>query len=103
MDRTPRDRTVARERTDVQIRVEHDPDADAVYVAFAPADAIRSRRARTLRLDRRRFIDVDADGAPLGVEFLDASDGVDVTDVPRSEVVAAALRRRHITVLSPAA
>jgi uncharacterized protein YuzE len=84
------------------LRIEHDPEADAVYVPFAPSGTIRAQRARTRRLDRRRFVDETADGTVLGVEILAVSEGADLTGLPRADEIAAALRRHGLKVLTPA-
>ena len=58
--------------------IQYDSEADVLYVRLAPGGAV----ARTVELDVARLIDYSADGAVVGLEFLDASDGIDLTDVP---------------------
>ena len=72
--------------------LEYDPDADAAYVRVAgsiPDGAV----ARTENVSRgpyyTRGIDYDAEGRILGYEFLNVSRGVDLTDLPHREELAA--------------
>jgi len=64
------------------IPVTYDPEADAVYVRLidSPVDQTRP-------LDDLRLIDYSADGAVVGVEFLEASEGIDLSDVPHSHKI----------------
>ena len=66
-------------------RLEHDREADAVYVYLGEDRAV----ARTVRLagDTIRTVDYDAEGAPVGVEFLEASGGLDLGGVPEAEAI----------------
>ncbi|MCY3920259.1 MAG: DUF2283 domain-containing protein [Chloroflexi bacterium] len=71
--------------------VSYDATVDALYISFrrrADGDV-----ARTAHLDARRLIDYDADGRPLGAEFLDASAGIDLDGIPEAETVHATLGR----------
>lgn len=70
--------------------IRFDPDADALYVAFA--DRRAGDVARTEELGDGRQVDYDASGAILGVEFLFVSQGLNLTGVPRADEVAAAIR-----------
>ena len=76
-------------------RVEHDPEADAVYVRLSDRPY-----ARTEELDDYRNIDYDADGCAIGVEFLYVSKGVDLSEVPQAAAVAEALKRLPVKVLA---
>jgi uncharacterized protein YuzE len=71
----------------------HDREADALYVRLREGPA-----ARTEELDDFRNVDYDADGRPIGIEFLAASRGVDLRDVPEAAIVAAALRGLPVSV-----
>jgi len=62
--------------TDLQ--VEYDADADVLYVRLVPDATV----ARSHSLDDTRLIDYSEDGAVVGVEFIDASGGVELQDVP---------------------
>ncbi len=56
----------------------YDADADALYVALI--DGVASASQKTL--DDLRIIDYSEDGAVVGVEFICASGGIDLHDVP---------------------
>ena len=47
------------------------PDADAAYIQVRPGTI-----QRTHEVDDATFVDVDADGKPLNIQFLYVSDGV---------------------------
>ncbi|MGD9572385.1 MAG: DUF2283 domain-containing protein [Thermoleophilia bacterium] len=72
------------------LRVEYDPAVDAVTIDFPGFGAGAS--ARTVRLDRDRTLDYDADGRLVSVELLKVSHGVSLDDLPEAEVVRDALR-----------
>ena len=61
-----------------EVSVEYDPEADVLYVRLAP----HARVAKTHPLDDMRLIDYSEDGAVVGIEFIDASEGVELSDVP---------------------
>jgi DNA-binding XRE family transcriptional regulator len=87
-----------REIVDGEYRATHDPEADAVAVRW-PGAAYRL----TASLDGDDFsvarnVDLGADGAPIGVEFLNVSRGVDLRGVPRAEKVADLLGRLGVPV-----
>jgi addiction module HigA family antidote len=69
--------------------IHYDPEIDALYVDLA------ERRdgdvERTIELDPRRLVDYDATGDALGVEFLWASEGLDLAGVPHAEAIRRAL------------
>lgn len=54
-----------------------DRKAGAAYVRLAEGHV-----ARTKELDHARNMDYDATGEVLGIEFLDVSHGVDLSDLP---------------------
>ena len=58
--------------------VEYDPVTDVLYVRLRPVQPV----ARTHALDDLRLIDYSADGGVVGLEFIDASSGIDLRDVP---------------------
>jgi uncharacterized protein YuzE len=68
--------------------------ADAVYVYLGEGDVSRSRI-----LDDRRIIDLAEDGHVLGIEFLDASDGLDLRDTPFKQEVGTLVREFKFPVL----
>ena len=57
--------------------VSYDTDADVLYVRLSPAKV-----ASTQTLDDLRLIDVSSEGVVVGIEFIDASGGIDLRDVP---------------------
>lgn len=71
----------------------YDEQADAVYVQFR-----RSTVTRTEELSDSVAVDYDAEGRPLGVEFLNVSFGIDLDQVPRRAQVAKLLEERHFKV-----
>ena len=56
----------------------YDADADILYVRLLDDEAV----ARQTYLDDVRIIDHSADGSVIGVEFVGASDGIELGDVP---------------------
>jgi uncharacterized protein YuzE len=77
--------------------VSYDRAADAAYIGFT-----RDAAVRQVQLDDGRVLDYAADGTLVGVEILSPSRGVDLTGIPRSSEVAAALDRLGFLVRSPA-
>jgi len=67
--------------------VQYDAEADALYVKLIDLPV-----ARTHALDDLRLIDYSEDGGVVGVEFLDASHGVDLRDVPFSNRIDKLIR-----------
>jgi uncharacterized protein YuzE len=57
--------------------------ADALYVQLQEADV-----EKTVPLDDLRIIDYASDGSVVGVEFLDASTGLDLRGLPKGDQVA---------------
>lgn len=62
--------------------VTYDQETDILYVRLQVGESTKQTF-----LDDARIIDRSADGAILGVEFLGASDGVDLVDVPFAQTV----------------
>ena len=71
--------------------VRYDSTVDALYVSLRPRKP--GDVARTDHPNEQRHIDYGADNAPLGVEFLDASEGIDLRNIPDAEAIAAALQK----------
>lgn len=67
------------------LKVDYDQEADVLYVRLSADETV----ARTHALDDMRLIDYSADGGVIGVEFIDASLGVDLTDIPFAHKVEA--------------
>lgn len=63
-------------------QVTYDAEADVLYVRLREGDV-----ARQTFLDDLRIIDKSEDGAVIGIEFVGASDGVDLHDVPFARTV----------------
>lgn len=61
----------------------YDADADVLYVKLLDERTV----SRQTVLDDLRIIDLTDDGSVVGVEFIDASGGVDLADVPFAEQV----------------
>lgn len=77
------------------LRIEHDEQANALYVYLRDAPYAYGRS-----LDDARHIDYSADGSPIGVEFLNVSKGVNVDDVPERAAITRALEDRQIKVFA---
>ena len=63
-------------------RVTYDAEADALYVQLRDGSV-----ARQVFIDDARILDYSEDGAIAGVEFVCASEGIDLSDVPFSRTV----------------
>ena len=61
----------------------YDPEGDVLYVALRPHPG----RSYARDVDEQRFIMVDENGEPIAVEFLDASEGIDLTDIPEADAI----------------
>ena len=66
--------------------VSFDADADVLYVELQ-----RGSATRTVSVDDLRLIDYSADGAVIGVEFIGASGGVDLRDLPFRQTIEKAI------------
>lgn len=77
------------------MQLTYDEIADAVYVYFNQADI-----ARTEELTEGRAVDYDHDGVPVGVEFLDVSEGIDLSRVPRADEIARLLEEYPFPVFA---
>jgi uncharacterized protein YuzE len=75
--------------------IEHDREADALYVSLNDEPYAYGED-----LDLRRRIDYAEDGTPVGVELLYPSLGVDLSDLPRADEIAEALRAHDVRVLA---
>jgi uncharacterized protein YuzE len=47
------------------MKVDYDPQADAMYIQLKEGEIVD-----TLEVGKNIFVDVDGEGAPLGIEFL---------------------------------
>ena len=69
----------------------YDQDGDILYIQFSTAKV-----DRTKSLDDLRLVDYARNGSPIGVEFIGASGGLDLKDVPRSEEIAALVSAKKL-------
>ncbi len=72
----------------------HDSEADAVYITLREA-----QYAYGDDLDCSRRVDFSADGKPVGIELLNVSQGVNVTDLPTRTAVERLLHQNNIAVI----
>ncbi len=73
------------------MKLELDKDADAVYVMINPNDV-----AQTTKVDANRLIDYDANGAVVGIEFLNISHGADLADLPFHDKLVELFDQHHL-------
>jgi uncharacterized protein YuzE len=73
----------------------YDELADAVYVYFNQNEV-----DHTEEVSGEINVDFDAAGKPVGVEFLDVSDGIDLDKVPHRDAVARLLQGRDFRVFA---
>lgn len=66
--------------------VTYDEDADVLYVCLSEGEVAETRNLGDLRL-----IDFGDDGSVIGVEFVSASQGIDLGGVPFGPTVASAI------------
>jgi uncharacterized protein YuzE len=55
----------------------YDDENDVLYVTLSGNDV-----ARTVAFGDLRLVDYDAKGSPVAIEFIGASDGLDLSEVP---------------------
>jgi YD repeat-containing protein len=72
------------------MKIDYDPEVDALYIRFAEGPA----EVTTQRLTEEVAIDYDADGRIVGIEILDASESVFPPGQER-RVVVRNLRTAH--------
>lgn len=72
------------------VYIKYDPRADLLAVSFRRSHP----GARSRDIGGHRFLESDTDG-PVSVEFLFASEGVDLTDVPYADEIERALSSLH--------
>ncbi len=63
--------------------VTYDPDADVLCVRLIDGESV----ARQTFIDDLRIVDHSEDGSVIGVEFVGASDGVELADVPFAQKI----------------
>jgi uncharacterized protein YuzE len=57
------------------ITAQYDEEADALYIRLSDLDRVR---VRALEIDNETYIDVDAEGRPVGIEILYPSMGLNL-------------------------
>jgi uncharacterized protein YuzE len=78
-----------------KLKLELDREADAAYVVLEDEDVKNTRK-----LDQSRLLDIGADGAVVGIEFLNVSGGVDLTNLPRQRELRELLSEHEIKQLA---
>ena len=73
------------------VRLELDGDANSAYVVLSD-DEVK----KTKKLDQNRLLDLDAQGEVVGIEFLNISAGVNLSDLPRGEELRKLFGEHHI-------
>ncbi|HUE88332.1 MAG TPA: DUF2283 domain-containing protein [Vicinamibacterales bacterium] len=78
------------------MQLTYDEMADAVYVYFNQAPIDHTEEIH----DGTAIVDYDADGVPVGVEFMDVSEGIDLRRVPRADEIARLLEDYPFPVMA---
>ena len=69
----------------------YDSENDVLYVQFSDSEV-----ERTVALDDLRLVDYDARGEPLGIEFIAASEGLDLSELPFADRIAPILAQHGL-------
>ncbi len=69
----------------MEMKVEYDPEADAVYIYFKEIE--KGEVTQTVSLNDSVNIDLDAEGRTLGIEILDASKNLPVSAIKSAVAV----------------
>jgi len=77
------------------LKLELAPDANAGYVSLSDGEVKNTRK-----LDQSRLLDLDAQGAVVGIEFLNVSRGVDLSDLPRQRELRQLFDKHQIRQLA---
>jgi len=77
------------------VEFRYDKEADAIYVRLR-----HEQYAYREEINTERRIDYAADGKPIGVELLCASEGVDLRNLPEQDAISDLLSQHHIKVLA---
>ena len=80
--------------------LEYSPRADALYVRFVDRPVAYSEDISRSGF-YERGIDYDDGDTPVGVEFLNVSQGVDLTGVPHADEIARRLGDLEIRQITP--
>ena len=77
---------MAQRKTSAARTADYDEENDVLYVQFSVAKVARTRPFGDLRL-----VDYDAQDRAVGIEFIAASEGLDVSDLPLGDQIEALL------------
>lgn len=75
--------------------VEHDEEADALYVLLGAGEIAKTKNFGDLRM-----VDYAADGTVIGVEFLNVSDGIELDELPCEEQLAELIAPLNLKVFA---
>ena len=75
------------------MQLEYGPEADAIYISLTGDERPVHR---TVELDDLRNVDYDASGAPVGVELLGVSRGINLEGLAERAKIAEILRSVHV-------
>lgn len=81
------------------MELNHDPEANAIYVRFSDKNVAKTRPARGNSSDGA--VDYAADGSVVGVELLGVSSGVDLTGLPDVRALYKLLAQEGFAVKVP--
>ena len=73
--------------------ITYDREAQAIYIRLEDKPYAFGED-----IDHERRVDYAEDGTPIGVELLCVDEGVDLSDLPRADELAAALRPLDIRI-----
>ncbi|MEX1022227.1 MAG: DUF2283 domain-containing protein [Dehalococcoidia bacterium] len=71
------------------MHVTYEEEGDILAVDFGE----RTERTGSRDFGGGRFVEFNSNGDPIGVEFLSASRGIDLTDIPRGDEIHDTLHR----------
>ena len=74
----------------------HDPEADALYITLSLGPYSWGHE-----LDSDRRVDFGPDNQPIGIELLNVSLGVDLSDLPHRSALDELLAANGFTILVP--
>ena len=74
----------------MSVLIQYDPEVDVLYVMLREAGPGAAKR--THQVDERRLVDYDEHEEAIGVEFQQASEGIEFDGLPSVEEIRAALR-----------
>ncbi len=72
------------------VLLQYDPEVDALYFKLRSVEPDGVKGAK--QLDEHRLIHYDHDGQPVGVEILNATEGIDLDGLPEAESIRLALK-----------